>query len=807
MKVSYKWLQDYLPIKIDFSELPEILTNTGLEVAAVEKVETIPGGLEGLVVGEILDVKKHPDADRLTVCQVLSDIGEERSIVCGAPNVAVGQKVVLALPGTTLYPVKGDPFVINKGKIRGEVSEGMICAEDEIGIGESHEGIIVLNKTARVGMSVRDYYEVEDDYSIEIDLTPNRTDAISHFGVARDYLAVKNLYSGERNNLKIPDLSSFKKDNTNLAIDVIVEDQEACPRYSGLTMTGINIEPSPDWLKQRLLTIGLNPINNVVDIANYVMYETGQPLHVFDADEIQGNKVVVKKLDSGTPFKTLDEQDRKLDRKDLMICNAENAMCIAGVFGGFTSGVKESTKNIFIESAYFSPAGIRKTARRHGLSTDASYRYERGANPEVTVFALKRTAMLIKELTGAMISSDVVDVYPEKQKRTEISFRLDYLNRIAGKVINGDKVTNILTSLGFEILGMREQSYDLSVPPYRAEVTREIDVVEEVLRIYGYNNIEIPERMQSAITPRPALDEMALKNRIASLLAARGFKEVMNNSLSSEKYGSEKSNFVKLMNPLSNELSVLRMSLNPGGLETIRFNLNRKSEDLKLVEFGKTYEHGENGDFIESSKVALWCTGHTSNESWRKTQKETDFYDLKESLELVLNTVGIKTEKLKKTVFEESFAEFGMEYYFGKKSTARIWKFSDETLSKSDIDQDVYGAEIDWAQLVNILSEMHTKFTPLPKFPSMRRDLALLLDESVQYVEIERIAKDVERNILRTVNLFDVYKGKGIDPGKKSYAVSFEFRDDKKTLTDIQVDKVMGKLITRLKKDLSAELR
>lgn len=807
MKVSYKWLQDYLPIEVNFSDLPEILTNTGLEVAAVEKVELIPGGLQGLVVGEILEVIKHPNADRLTITKVSTDKGEEKSIVCGAPNVKVGQKVVVALPGTKLHPIDGDPFEIKKGKIRGEISEGMICAEDEIGMGHNHDGIIVLEKKARIGMSVREYYKVEDDYSVEIDLTPNRTDAISHFGVARDYLAVKNLNESERNRLVIPDLKEFSIDNNDLSIEIEVEDNEACPRYSGLTMSGLTIEPSPDWLQQRLLTVGLNPINNIVDLANYVMYETGQPLHVFDADKIKGNKVVVKKLDSGTPFKTLDEQDRKLDRNDLMICNSEDAMCIAGVFGGFTSGVSDSTTNIFIESAYFSPSGIRKTARKHSLSTDASYRYERGANPEATVYALKRLAMMIKELTGAKISSDVVDVYPEKIKRKEVTLRLDYLKKIVGKELQSEKAVNILTSLGFEIMGQKEQSIDLSIPPYRAEVTREIDVVEEVLRIYGYNNIEIPKQMKSAITLRPGIDGASLRNRIGSLLSARGFREVMNNSLSSEKYFTEKNNLVKIKNPLSNELSVLRMSLNAGGLESIRFNLNRNSTDLKLFEFGKTYELDENGDFLESMKVALWISGRSRAESWRNVDKKTDYYDLKETLELVLNKLGVNTINLRKSPHEENGAEFGLDYLVGKKSLASIWKFDDQTLNNSEIEQEVYGAEIDWSQLLIILSEKEVRFEALPKFPSMRRDLALLVDESVQYSEIEKIARDIERKILREVNLFDVYKGKGIDPGKKSYAVSFVFRDDKKTLTDVTVDKVMSKLIARLKKDLSAELR
>ena len=717
------------------------------------------------------------------------------------------QKVVVALPGTTLHPTSGESFEIKAGKIRGEVSEGMICAEDEIGIGKDHNGIIVLNDDAVVGSTAREYYNISDDYSIEIDLTPNRTDAISHFGVARDFLAVHNLRKGKDETLNLPDVSGFEKDNNDLPIEVEVKDSHACPRYTGLSMTGIEVGESPEWLKQRLTTVGLKPINNVVDIANYVMYETGQPLHVFDADEIIGNKVIVQELKKGTPFTTLDGEERKLDGEDLMICNNRGGMCIAGVFGGLTSGVKSSTKRIFIESAYFSGSGIRKTARRHGLNTDASYRYERGANVELTVYALKRVAGLIREICGARISSDIVDVYPEKIKRAVVNLRWDYLRLLSGQPIKKEDVTGILRSLGFDIISNDESELILIVPPYRAEVTREVDVVEEILRIYGYENIDIPARMTSSVSTAEHQDEGEMRNRASSILSDRGFREIVNNSLTSEKYYGEEADQVRLSNPLSSELSVMRMALDHGGLESIRFNLNRKSPDLKFFEFGKTYALNEDSSFRETSMLGLWMTGLNHRKSWRKGEKRSDFFDMKEELEHLLKKMGFVTGRARIKEFTSEMASHGLSFSVKKRKIARLWNYHPDVLSKMDIDQEVIGGEINWDNLLWVLGEKGVKFQALPKFPSIRRDLALLLDEAVQYSEIERIAWDTESRILRSVSLFDIYRGKGIDPHKKSYAVSLLFQDEKKTLTDKQVDRIVANLVKRLGDELGAELR
>ncbi|MEQ9063035.1 MAG: phenylalanine--tRNA ligase subunit beta [Vicingaceae bacterium] len=807
MKVSYNWLQDYLPIEAEIDELSKVLTGTGLEVGSIVKVEPVTGGLEGLVVGEVLKVDKHPNADRLTICKVKVAPGEERSIVCGAPNIKQGQKVVVALSGTTIYPTNAEPFTIKKGKIRGEVSEGMICAEDEIGIGQNHDGILVLDSSAMIGTSLRNYYKIKDDFAIEIDLTPNRTDAISHFGVARDFLAVKNLTSLKNDAIRIPDVTAFKIDNEEFKIEVTVEDHEACPRYSGLSMSGIKVSESPDWLKDKLKTVGLKPINNIVDAANFIMYETGQPLHVFDADQIKGQKVLVRKLKEGTSFVTLDGEERKLDKDDLMICNPEGGMCIAGVFGGLTSGVTDKTERIFIESAYFHGSGIRKTAKRHGLSTDASYRYERGANIESTIYALKRLSLLIKELTGAQITSDIIDVYPNKKDRNRIEFRWTYLNQISGQVIAPAEATNILISLGFEISKESSEGVELIVPPYRVDVTREIDVVEEVLRIYGYNNIEIPKRMQSAISFSEDQDGGIVRRKVSAFLSSRGFREVMNNSLTSKKHLIKDQPGIEITNPLSSELSVMRMSLNPGGLESIRYNINRKSSDLMLFEFGKVYSLLDEASFKEQFKLGLWMTGEKGNLSWKTTATPVDFYDLKESLELLLRKLGLGIGSLKVRETKIENADFGLAYFIGKKELARILKHSEEYLKQMEIEQAVYSAEIDWNTLLIALSKLSVSFESLPKYPSVRRDLALLLDESVQYDQVERIAKDVENRLLKEVSLFDVYRGKGVDPDKKSYAVSFLFRDDNKTLTDAQIDKVMKKFIDRFQTELGAELR
>ena len=807
MKISFNWLKSYIKSETDLNELVEIITNTGLEVSSIEKYESVKGGLKDLIIGEVKSVGKHPNADRLSLTKVDVGNGNEMSIVCGAPNVATGQKVVVALPNTTLYPFEAEPFTIKTGKIRGEISEGMICAEDEIGLSNFHDGIMVLKKSAKVGMALNEYFNVEEDYTIEVDLTPNRTDAISHFGVARDYLAVKNLQTGfKKEKINIPDVGSFAVDNTNLNIKVEVLDKAACPRYSALTMTDVKVEESPEWLKNRLRAIGLKPINNIVDAANFVMYETGQPMHVFDAEAIEGDKVIVKKVEKGRKFFTLDKIERTLSEDDLMICNASDPMCMAGVFGGLTSGVKESTTKIFIESAYFSPSGIRKTAKRHGLSTDASYRYERGGNPDATIYALKRLSLIIKDLTGALVSSEIVDEYPFPIDQKEISLRWSYLNKVAGKEMLKEDVRTIFSSLDIDIMMEEKESIKLRIPGYRTEVSREIDIVEEILRIYGYNNIDLPVQMHTSLSNRPEIDKDRIYNLTADYLSANGFREILNNSLTSADNFDNTENLVKLMNPLSSELSVLRKSMLEGGLETISYNANHKSENLSIYELGKVYsKYGEK--YVEEVRLNLWITGQKWEESWRTESRDVNFYDAKEVTLSLLNRIGFKETELSLKESESNDFDYGLSIHFDGKSLGRIGKISSMKLKKFDIENDVFAVEFNWENILKATLSNSTKYSAIPKFPSVRRDLALLIDVDVKYADIEQIAHQTEKSILREVNLFDVYRGKGIDPGKKSYAVSFVFRDDEKTLTDKQVDKVMEKMIERLKNDLKAELR
>jgi phenylalanyl-tRNA synthetase beta chain len=807
MKVSYNWLKDYLPNKVDINSLSETLTNTGLEVSGVSRVEQVNGSLEGLVVGKVTEVTAHPNADRLRLTKV--DLGADgiKNIVCGADNVAFGQKVVVATVGCTIYPINAEPLTIKKGKIRGEVSEGMICAEDEIGMGSSHDGIMVLKDKAEVGMPLRDYFQIEEDYSIEIDLTPNRTDAISHFGVARDYLAVQNHRANQESNLNIPSVESFKVDNTDLPISVEIKDRDACPRYSAVSMSGIKVGPSPDWLQMRLKAVGLNPINNVVDAANFVMYETGQPMHVFNADAIKGNKVVIRKSVDKDKFKTLDEQEREMNSADLMICNAEEAMCIAGVFGGFESGVKDDTQRIFIESAYFDAAGIRKTAKRHGLSTDASYRYERGGNVNITIYALKRLALLLKKVAGGKVSSEIVDEYPKKIEQKEVWMRWSYLNKLAGKDISRTEVRNILQSLGFIFITETNEQIHLRVPYYRVDVTREADVVEEVLRIYGYNNIEIPDRMQSSVSFRPEINSDKIRNKVSDFLSARAFREIMNNSLTSGSLYKENSDLVQIMNPLSQELNVMRKSLLEGGLSTLSFNINRNNANLKLYEFGNIYWKSGHLGFEEEMKLGMWITGKNVKESWDVNQRDSQFFDLKKDLQGVFKQLSLDVGDMKVGEYDSPDFKYALSYRLNNVLFAVLGEVSDERKKAFDLDQSVFYVELDWKTALKVNASVNVEFEPLPKYPSVRRDLALLIDKTVSYEAIEDIARSTEKKILREVNLFDVYQGKGIDPDKKSYAVSFVFRDVNRTLTDKHVDNIMSKILKRLEGELNASLR
>ena len=808
MRVSYLWLREYIKAEVDPGELVEILTNTGLEVSSVERTESVKGGLEGLVIGEVKSVEKHPNADKLVLATVDVGNSETRKIVCGAPNIAEGQKVVVALPGTTIHPLNGKPVLIKSGKIRGEVSDGMICAEDEIGLGPSHDGVLVLKKNAVPGHTFREYMNVKEDYSIEVDLTPNRTDAISHFGVARDYMAVKNLQPGQvAKRLSLPDVSSFSVDNHDLEIRVSVRDREACPRYSGVSMTGVKVSPSPAWLSQRLQSIGLKPVNNIVDAATFVMYETGQPLHVFDASKIDGNHIIVKKVQGGSPFITLDGQERKLGENDLMICNATSPMCIAGIFGGLHSGVGDETVNIFIESACFAPAGIRRTARAHSLSTDASYRYERGSNAEATIYALKRLALIIRELTGAKVSSEIIDEYPVKLELSEISLSWKFLFRVSGCEIAKSDVRNILTSLDIDIMTEDVESLKLRIPGYRIDVKSDIDVVEEILRIYGYNRIPMPERMLTSFSARPAADADAVRRELSSFLSSRGFREVINNSLTAQRPGEENGAQVKVLNALSSELSFMRSSMLWHGLENINYNRNRQVEDIRIFEFGKIYSIQAPGKFHEGNRLAIWFTGHDKPESWRASRRKADFHDAAEILQLIFNKLGFRGSDFSTRDYTSELIEFGIVFNHGDGKAGEVGKVRRGIPGIEDGGGDVFYAEVNWTGLLTALAGRKIAFRPLPRFPSVRRDLALLIDEGVRYADLEKAARQCEKKFLTEINLFDIYKGKGIEPGRKSYALSFIFRDDEKTLTDKQVDAVMEKLMGKFREEFSAEIR
>jgi len=824
MRISYNWLKEYLEIKLSPEVLSELLTDCGLEVEGLEKWESVKGGMKGIVIGEVKTCEKHPDADRLSVTTV--DIGGENplAIVCGAPNVATGQKVVVATVGTVLYD--GDEsFEIKKAKLRGQPSEGMICAEDEIGQGKDHDGIMVLDSDVKVGTQAAEYFSIEEDHVFEIGLTPNRTDAMSHIGVARDIKAVlenSDYANGKKDKreLKIPSVKSFITENTSRNIPVIVENPEACPRYAGVTISGIEVKESPSWLKNRLNAIGLRPINNIVDISNYVLHETGQPLHAFDADDITGNQVVVKKMAKGTKFITLDEVERELAANDLMICNTREGMCIGGVFGGIISGVTEKTNSIFLESAYFDPVHIRKTSKYHDLQTDASFRFERGADPEMTIYALKRASLLIKELAGGTISSEIKDSYPEKFKKLNLEVHWKNIDRLIGKPIGKEAIINILKALEFEIINENGKGLNLNVPLYRVDVTREVDVIEEILRIYGYNNVELQSKILSSISPAKKPDPENIKNTLTEYLSSSGFTEIMNNSLTKSSYYEENTDFetsdsVQIVNPLSRDLNVMRQSLLFGGLESILHNQNRKIDDLKLFEFGQVYSRNTNANqgqsvtekYNEAYHLGLFYTGRKDPESWHTNDESVDLFGLKSICHNLLIRIGVTIEKLDYTDGSPAFFQQGMTYKSGHQIAMKIGLVSEKLLNKFDIKQPVYYAEINMGLLLNIVGKNKISYTKIPKFHEVRRDLALLLDKGIAYSEIEMIAFETERNILKRVNLFDVYEGKNIEPGKKSYAVSFTLQDEEKTLTDKVIDKVMNKLIQAYQKRLKATIR
>ncbi|MCF6357042.1 MAG: phenylalanine--tRNA ligase subunit beta [Draconibacterium sp.] len=816
MKISYSWLKDYIKLSQSPEEICDILTQTGLEVGGLEEVETVKGGMKGLVIGEVVTCEKHPNSDHLSKTTVNVDGDELLPIVCGAPNVAAGQKVVVATVGTTLY--SGDEeFKIKKSKIRGEVSMGMICAEDEIGIGTDHDGIIVLDENAKVGTAAKDHFKIESDWVIEIDLTPNRIDGASHIGAARDLAAF--LKKTEDIEYTKPSVDSFKVDNHDLEIPVEVKNPEACLRYSGVTISGIEVKESPEWLQNRLKTIGLSPINNIVDITNYVLFETGQPLHAFDAAAITGGKVVVQTMPEKTKFTTLDEVERELNENDLMICNTENGMCIGGVFGGIDSGVQNSTKNIFLESACFDPVFIRKTARRHGLNTDASFRFERGTDPNGVIYALKRAALLIKEIAGGTISSDIVDIYPEPVEDFKVDVSYNNITRLIGKDLGNETVKNILRSLEIKIENETENGLSLLVPPYRVDVKREADVIEEILRIYGYNNIEIPTQVNSSLQTADKPDPNRVRELVAEMLTAQGFNEIWSNSLTKANYYEGLKDYkeeqtVKMLNPLSADLNGMRQTLLFGGLESISYNANRQNKNLKLYEFGNCYFYKGTelkdkpaNNYWEENHLGLFITGNKEAESWANKDETTTFYELKTYAENIMKRLGFDIGKTKITEVDNELFSEGLKYTFNNKTILELGIVANIWLKKFDIENPVYYADFNWDNIFFQHKKHKVIFEELPKFPAVRRDLALLIDKTVKFSQIKETALKVERQILRSVDLFDVYEGKGVSTGKKSYAVSFILRDDQRTLKEKQIDKTMQKLITAFGREFGAELR
>ncbi|MDC1168029.1 phenylalanine--tRNA ligase subunit beta [Flavobacteriaceae bacterium] len=808
MKISYNWLKQFLQTDWEVNKTSELLTDLGLEVEGVETIESIKGSLEGVVVGEVLTCIQHPNADRLKLTTVNLGSGDPVQIVCGAPNVAEGQKVPVATIGTMLYDDSGSGFKIKKGKIRGEESHGMICAEDELGLGTSHEGILILDDQLKPGTKAADVFNIEIDKVFEIGLTPNRADAMSHYGVARDFRAGL-IQHGINLELISPSVSDFQVDERRLRIDVEVDKKESAPRYCGISIVDVEVKDSPEWIQNRLKSIGLTPKNNIVDITNYVLHELGQPLHAFDAEKIVGNKVVVKTLKPGTKFTTLDGVERELHSEDIMICDAaSNPLCIAGVFGGIHSGVTEKTTSIFLESAYFNPVSIRKTAKRHALNTDASFRFERGIDINFTKYALKRAAILIKEYSNGKIASDVMDFYPEKMEDFQVFFSYDNAFRLIGQEIDKETIKNILASLEIKISSETEAGLGLTIPSFRVDVQREADIIEEILRVYGYNNIKFSHKLNSSISFNSNKDTL-VENVVANHLTSLGFNETMANSLTKEEYISLSKNLktefnVSMLNPLSNDLKVLRQSLLFSGLESISYNLNRKNNSLKLYEFGKTYHKYEHG-YQEDKHLTIFISGARTKDTWTSPSQNSDFFYLKGIIISILERIGVsnlKTSPIKSDVFSE-----GIVFSLGKKKLVEFGVVTKQIRKEFGIKQEVLFADFDWSTILSISGNKKIKVSNLTKFPSVKRDLALLLDEKVTFKELYDLAFQSERNLLKNVDLFDVYQGDKLPEGKKSYAVSFVLQDKNKTLEDRQIDKIMQKLQQSFEKNLEAVLR
>jgi phenylalanyl-tRNA synthetase beta chain len=824
MKISYNWLKQHIDLKESPEEIGKILTAAGLEVESIEPFDTIKGGLQGLVIGEVLTKEKHPNAEKLSLTTV--NIGNDTivPIVCGAANVAAGQKVVVATVGATLYPIEGEAITIKKLKIRGEASEGMICAEDEIGLGKGHEGIMVLETALANGTPAAQYFGLETDYIFEIGLTPNRADAASHYGVARDLRVLLN------RELCKTSLHDFKVENQDLSVRVVVENTKACPRYAGITISNVTVKESPTWLKNRLKSIGLNPINNIVDITNFILHAVGQPLHAFDAQKLQGKTVIVKNLAENTVFKTLDSVERKLAATDLMICDGEsNPLCIGGVFGGLESGISDSTTHIFLESAYFSPETIRKTSQLHGLKTDASFRFERGTNPDMVIPALKHAALLIKELAGGEISSEIIDIYPNPIKPFDFLVKYANINRLIGKEIDKHFIKRTLKALEINILSENNEGLRLSVPPYRVDVQREADIAEEILRIYGFNQVELSDNLATSyLAAFPTIDSNKVRYKTANLLASNGFYEIITNSLTKPSYaaavGLAAENNVEILNALSGDLGVMRQSLVQTGLEIVAYNINRRQKDLKLFEFGKVYhkttkitqstqdstETTEKVKYAEKVQLALYLTGNQTQETWQHKSQKTTFYDLGEAIVKILQSLNVGDYQQLEIQADDSYNShifaYGTTIVWRKKEIARLGLLKPTLTKQSDIKQEVFYAEIEWEYLAEKLSNKFN-YSELSKFPEVRRDLSLVLDRAVSFDQIQKLAMQTEKNLLQKVNVFDVYKGENIGADKKSYSVSFILNDKEQTLTEETIDKVMAKLIKVYEEKLQAVIR
>ncbi|TNE79965.1 MAG: phenylalanine--tRNA ligase subunit beta [Bacteroidetes bacterium] len=795
MKVALSWLKDHIELNENAEQLDGLLTGCGLEVEHTEEVCSIEGGLKGLVIGEVLTCAKHPNADKLSVTTV--KVAEDRilPIVCGAPNVAAGQKVVVAVPGTTIYPSSGEPFTINKSKIRGEVSEGMICAEDEVGLGESHAGIMVLDAAAQVGTAAADYFKVEQDVMLEIGLTANRGDAASHRGVARDLSALLH--------------RPLKKANLSLATSaenkqwtITLKDAD-CPRYTGILLENIEVKESPDWLKNRLKSIGLNPINNVVDVTNFVLHDIGQPIHAFDADQIKGEAIIVQKAEAGSVFVTLDGEERKMQGTELMICNAEEPMAIAGVFGGLKSGVSSSTKRVFIESAYFDPASIRKTAKLHGLSTDASFRYERGTDPEITIFALEKVVVLLHQVAGAKVASRLIDVYPEPVKPFDVKLERIYLDKLLGVHVPSEEVERILLALEIEIKLKDADSWTLQVPAFKSDVTRPADVAEEIIRIYGLDKVPMPEKVAVNFGASKKPEPYKMRKKASELLVSRGFSEVSNNSMTKAAHYSEEvlAKSVYLKNPLSNDMNVMRPGMLAGLLENVAYNRNRKNHDLKFFEFGKVYRKSDDGKYQESMRLAMLISGSWTGENWHGGSRASDFYLLKQEVEAVMLRMGMKCRDSKRS-HEVWNAPEATEAWM------QIAPISKKLLKAFDIQADVYYAELDWDKLTSGVSAANRFYSkPAPKFPAVRRDLSLVLDQNGRFADLEKIIKETDKGLIRDVHVFDVYEGDKLPEGKKSYSISFVLQNEEKTLSDKEIDALMNKLIVNFEQRAGAQIR